>query len=52
MIRPWMHQVFLEELNAGGRPYKVLSHSYDNRFAEAIQSIDCFIMRTDQSEGL
>lgn len=51
-IRPWMHQVFLEELNAGDRPYQVLSQSYENRFTEAIQAIDRLILRREQSEVL
>jgi NadR type nicotinamide-nucleotide adenylyltransferase len=39
-IRGWMHQTFIEELCAQGRPFHKLSGAHDERLARAVELID------------
>ncbi len=40
LIREWMHQAFVEELEVTGRPYKLVSGSPEERLRQSIEWID------------
>jgi NadR type nicotinamide-nucleotide adenylyltransferase len=40
LIREWMHETFVTEMTAQGRPFRLLSGSLEERFRQAIESID------------
>jgi NadR type nicotinamide-nucleotide adenylyltransferase len=42
-IRQWMHETFLAELNAQQRPYRLLTGSFDERFAQAVRHTDALL---------
>ncbi|HEY3417639.1 MAG TPA: AAA family ATPase [Armatimonadota bacterium] len=42
-LRQWMHQVFVEELTATGRPWLLLTGSPEERLAAAVTAIDAII---------
>jgi HTH-type transcriptional regulator, transcriptional repressor of NAD biosynthesis genes len=44
-IRRWMHQTFVEELTAQGRPYRRLVGTYEERMQAAIRHIDALLTR-------
>jgi HTH-type transcriptional regulator, transcriptional repressor of NAD biosynthesis genes len=44
-IREWMHQTFVEELAAQGRPYQLLTGSYEDRMQAAARQIDALLAR-------
>jgi nicotinamide riboside kinase len=39
LIREWMHEAFIAELNAQGRPVQILSGSWQERFRKAVECI-------------
>jgi HTH-type transcriptional regulator, transcriptional repressor of NAD biosynthesis genes len=39
-IREWMHEIFVAELNAQRRPFRLLSGSWQERFNTAVECID------------
>jgi NadR type nicotinamide-nucleotide adenylyltransferase len=45
LIREWMHEAFVDELTAQGRPFRLLSGSYEQRFAQAVGHIDRLLGR-------
>lgn len=42
-IREWMHDAFIEELSAQGRPFRLLSGSYGERFRAAVAWVDALL---------
>ena len=39
-LRHWMHDQFVEELTAAGRPFRLISGSFEKRLRGAIQAVD------------
>lgn len=51
-IRSWMHAAFLEALAADGRPHRVLSGSWDERFDAAVHCVDVVLAERVSRRGL
>jgi NadR type nicotinamide-nucleotide adenylyltransferase len=42
-VRAWMHETFVEELRAQGRPFRLLSGSHGRRMREAVAAVDALL---------